>query len=241
MKFIIGKKLGMTQIWQGEEVAAVTKVQAGPCLVVQVKTKNKDGYEAVQLGYGEKKEKKVSRPQRGHLAGLGNLKYLREFRTEATNLQRGNKIDVSTFIAGDIVDVTGISKGKGFQGVVKRYGFHGHNTTHGTKDSVRMPGSIGSTGPAHVFKGMRMGGHMGDEQVTTKNLEIVQVDEQKNLLYIKGSVPGANNGLVLIKGKGELKIENPAENLNREEDLTAKKEDEKKGKLEKEEEDDSKI
>jgi large subunit ribosomal protein L3 len=211
MKFIIGKKINMTQVWQGEKTIGVTKVQAGPCVVVQIKNKEKDGYEAVQIGYGEKKEKRISKPQRGHLAELGNLRYLREFKTEAKNLQRGNKFDASIFVVGDIVDVTGVSKGKGFQGVVKRHGFHGHNKTHGTKDAVRMPGSIGATGPAHVFKGMRMAGHMGDEQVTTKNLEIVQVDETNNILYIKGSIPGATNGLLLIKGAGELKIKSAEE------------------------------
>jgi large subunit ribosomal protein L3 len=213
MKFIIGKKINMTQVWQGDQAIGVTKVQAGPCVIVQVKNKEKDGYEAVQIGYGEKKEKRISKPQRGHMAELGNLRYLREFRTETTDLQRGNKIDVSVFTAGDIVDVTGVSKGKGFQGVVKRHGFHGHNETHGTKDSVRMPGSIGATGPAHVFKGMRMPGHMGDEQVTTKNLEIIKVDEANNILYIKGSVPGATNGLLLIKGAGELKIKSAEEKI----------------------------
>jgi large subunit ribosomal protein L3 len=207
MKFIIGKKLGMTQIWQGDKVIPVTKVSAGPCVITQVKNVKKDGYTAVQIGYGEKKAKKVSKPLAGHLAGLANFRYLKEFRTKDESLQRGNTINISTFAAGDIVNATGFSKGKGFQGVVKRHGFHGHPTSHGTKDAVRMPGSIGATGPAHVFKGMRMGGHMGDEQVTTKNLKIVQVDEATNILYIRGAVPGATNGLVYIQGVGDLKIQ----------------------------------
>lgn len=206
MKFIIGKKLGMTQVWQGDKVLAVTKVQAGPCFVAQVKDAARDGYEAVQIGYGEKKAKKTAKPQKGHLQGLNNFRYLKEFRTVGADLKRGDKIDVNTFAVGDIVDVVGTSKGKGFQGVVKRHGFHGHPTTHGTKDAVRMPGSIGSTGPAHVFKGTRMGGHMGDERVTVKNLEVVQVDAVNNLLFIKGAVPGAVNGLLLIAGNGDLVI-----------------------------------
>ncbi len=210
MKFIIGKKLGMTQIWQGDVVVPVTKVSAGPCVVTQVKNAKKDGYAAVQIGYGERKAKKVSKPLAGHLKDLSNFRYLKEFRTKTEDLARGNTINISAFAVGDIVSATGISKGKGFQGVVKRHGFHGHPTTHGTKDAVRMPGSIGATGPAHVFKGMRMGGHMGDEQVTTKNLKIVQVDEAANILYIRGAVPGAKNGLVFIKGEGDLKIKTDA-------------------------------
>lgn len=206
MKFIIGKKLGMTQIWQGDKSLAVTKVQAGPCVIVQVKDAAKDGYEAVQIGYGEKKAKRTAKPQQGHLQGLNNFRYLKEFRVAGANLKRGDEINVATFAAGDIVDVVGTSKGKGFQGVVKRHGFHGHPVSHGTKDAVRMPGSIGATGPAHVFKGMRMAGHMGDERVTVKNLEIVQVDSANNLLFIKGAVPGAANGLLLINGAGDLAI-----------------------------------
>jgi large subunit ribosomal protein L3 len=206
MKFIIGKKLNMTQVWHGDAAIAVSPVQVGPCVVTQVKNSKKDGYEAVQIGYGTKKAKRVKKPQAGHLKDLGNLRKLKEFRVKDEVLKRGDIIDISTFISGDMVDVTGTSKGKGFQGVVKRHGFHGHPKTHGTKDAVRMPGSIGATGPAHVFKGMRMAGHMGDVQITTKNLEIVQVDEANNVLYIKGSVPGATNGVVVIKGKGELKI-----------------------------------
>ncbi len=210
MKFIIGKKIGMTQVWQGDEAVAVTKVQAGPCVVTQVKSIKDDGYEAVQVGYGEVKAKKIKKPQQGHLKETGNFRNLKEFRIKEVNLNRGDVIDVTTFAPGDIVDVIGTSKGKGFQGVVKRHHFHGHNTTHGTKDAVRMPGSIGATGPAHVFKGMRMGGHMGDDRVTTKNLEIVQVDEANGILFIKGSVPGAANSLVLVEGKGELKTRQTA-------------------------------
>ncbi len=197
----------MTQIWQGDEVVAVTAVEAGPCTVAQVKTKERDGYEAVQLGYGTKKEKNMGKAARGHLSGLGNLRYLREFRPESTGgLKRGDMIDSGTFAAGDKVQVTGTSKGKGFQGVVKRHGFAGSQKTHGNKDQLRMPGSIGATGPAHVFKGTRMPGQMGNERVTVTNLEIVEVDAEKGVLYVKGAIPGAINGLILVSGPGELKI-----------------------------------
>lgn len=205
MKFILGKKIEMTQVWQEDKVVAVTKVQAGPCKVVQVKTEDKDGYKAVQVGFGDKKEKNINKPQIGHTKGLGNFRYLREFRAE-DEVKRGDMIDIATFGKGDIVRVTGTSKGKGFQGVVKRWGFAGQVKTHGNKDQLRMPGSIGATGPAHVFKGTRMGGRMGGKQITTTNLEVIDVDVENNILYIKGSVPGARNGLVMIKGEGELKI-----------------------------------
>lgn len=205
----------MTQVWQGERVIGATKVQAGPCPVVQLKAiAGKDGYAAVQLGYGERKEKNIKKAQTGHLKkagivskdGKNNLKYLREFRDEANDLQVGDMVDVSTFEAGDVIKVTGTSKGKGFQGGVRRHGWHGHNTTHGTKDQVRTSGSIGAGGIQHVLKGMRMPGRMGNEQVTTANLKIVQVDQANNILYVSGAVPGARNGLVLISGEGELKI-----------------------------------
>ena len=206
MKFIIGRKLNMAQVWRGEAQVAVTRVQAGPCAVVQIKTNNKDKYEAVQIGFGEKKEKNIKKPQAGHLKNLGNFRYLKEFRTEPGDLKRGDIIDINTFTAGDKIKVTGISKGKGFQGVVKRHGFKGSKKTHGNKDQLRMPGSIGATGPAHVFKGQRMPGRMGNERVTTTNLEIIDVDKENNILLIKGSVPGPRNGLLLIAGEGNLII-----------------------------------
>jgi large subunit ribosomal protein L3 len=215
MKFILGKKLDMTQIWKDDEVIAVTRVQAGPCVITQVKDRKKDGYMAVQVGYGEKKEKNIKKPQRGHLNKLRvkneecrvNFRYLKEFRIEeGVNLSIGDIIDASVFEPGDQIKVTGVSKGKGFQGVVKRYGFHGQDKSHGTKDQLRMPGSIGATGPARVFKGVRMPGRMGGNRVTVKNLEIVGVDREDNILLIKGAVPGARNGLVMISGDGELKI-----------------------------------
>jgi len=215
MKFIIGKKLDMTQLWQGDNIMAVTRVQAGPCTVVQVKTDDKDGYTAIQVGYGEKKEKNIAKPQQGHMKNAGvKARFLREFRiaidtpkdAKEHQLKVGDKIDVNIFETGDNVQVTGISKGKGFQGVVKRHGFHGQDKTHGTKDQLRMPGSIGATGPAHVFKGVRMPGRMGGDRVTVKGLEIIEVDKENNILLIKGAVPGARNGLVLIQGEGELEM-----------------------------------
>ena len=217
MKFILGKKIDMTQVWHGDVVIGVTRVQAGPCTIVQVRNKKNDGYEAVQLGYGTRKEKNVKKPQIGHMKELGIFRYLREFRLDnekvskknqvELEVKRGDKIDVGTFDAGDKVKVISTSKGKGFQGVVKRHGFHGQDKTHGNKDQLRMPGSIGSTGPQHVFKGVRMPGRMGGERVTTTNLEIVEIDKENNIILIKGSVPGANNGLVMIVGEGELKIQ----------------------------------
>lgn len=211
MKFIIGKKLAMTQIFKEDGmVVPVTKVQAGPCAVVQVKSAAKDGYTAVQFGYGEKKAKNITKSLRGHAGNLGNFPYLREMRIketgkEKTEWQRGQVIDVSSFTAGDIVDAIGVSKGLGFQGVVKRHHFHGAPASHGHKDQLRHSGSVGAKGPAHVFKGTRMGGHMGDERVTVKNLEIAEVDAANNILYIRGAVPGARNGLIIIKGEGEMK------------------------------------
>lgn len=207
----------MTQVWRGDEVFAVTRVKAGPCVVVQVKNKEKDGYDSVQIGYGERKEKNIKKPQRGHLEKLRiknlelriNLKDLREFRCSAEEISKldvGDVIAVDTFNSGDTVKVTGISKGKGFQGVVKRHGFHGQDKTHGNKDQLRMPGSIGSQAPQRVFKGVRMAGHMGSDRVTVKNLEIIDVDKENNILFIKGAVPGARKSLILVSGEGELKI-----------------------------------
>jgi large subunit ribosomal protein L3 len=176
-----------------------------------VRTSGRDRYDAVQIGFGTRKEKNIKKPQKGHMKGLGNFMKLREFRIDRLKpkdskpeLVEGDKISAATFSEGDKVKITGISKGKGFQGVVRRHGFHGHNTTHGTKDQVRMGGSVGATAPAHVFKGLRMPGHMGNDQVTVHNLEIIKVDKEAGVLYIKGAVPGARDGLLLVSGKGEL-------------------------------------
>jgi len=194
---IIGRKLGMTQIFRDSgEAEAVTAVEAGPCSVVQIKTVAKEGYNAVQLGFGE--AKRLKSPQRGHLRGLGQFKHLREFRVDdIEDIQV--KVDVSMFSEGDLVDVTGMSKGKGFAGVVKRHGFAGGPKTHGQSDRHRHPGSIGATtSPGRVLKGTRMAGHMGNRRVTVRKLEVLKADPERNLLLIKGAVPGAKNGLLLI-------------------------------------------
>ena len=211
MKFILAEKQTMTQKYgDNGAVIPVTKVVAGPCVVTQVRTQDRDGYTAVQVGFGSRR--KVSKPVQGHLGATGIFRYLREFRVPAdamAGLKVGDKITVTTFQPGDVVRVTGTSKGRGFQGVVKRHGFHGSPKTHGHKDQLRMPGSIGATGPAHVFKGTRMGGQMGNAQVTVTNLSIVEVNAAENTLYIKGAVPGATGNLILIAGEGELTMTEP--------------------------------
>jgi large subunit ribosomal protein L3 len=194
---IIGRKLGMTQIFRDSgEAEAVTVVEAGPCSVVQIKTVAKEGYNAVQLGFGE--TKRLKSPQRGHLRGLGQFKHLKEFRVDDIgDIQV--KVDVSLFQEGDLVDVTGMSRGKGFAGVVKRHGFAGGPKTHGQSDRHRHPGSIGATtSPGRVLKGTRMAGHMGNRRVTVRQLEVLKADPERNLLLIKGAVPGGKNGLLLI-------------------------------------------
>jgi large subunit ribosomal protein L3 len=203
---IIGKKLGMTQIFRDDGRAeAVTAVEAGPCTVVQIKTADKEGYNAVQFGFGE--AKRLKSPQRGHLKELGQFRYLRELRVDdIEGVAVGDRVDVSLFNEGDIVDVTGISKSKGFAGVVKRHGFAGGPKTHGQSDRHRHPGSIGaSSSPGRVFKGTRMPGHMGNDRVTVRHLEVLGTDVDRNLLLVKGAVPGSKNGLLLIKksGRGE--------------------------------------
>jgi len=223
MKFILGKKMQMTQIWENDRVLAVTPVLAGPCVVTQVKTKAIDKYSALQLSFGGRKEKNIKKPQLGHFkkAGVAPM-HVREFRTENDlEVKAGDKISTATFAVGDVVAVTGTSKGRGFQGVVKRHGFQGGRKSHGNKDQLRMPGSVGPKGPAHIFKGMRMGGRMGNERVTVTNLTIVAIDEEKNILYIKGALPGANDGLLLIKGQGDLVVDSSAkvENTDTEEAL----------------------
>jgi large subunit ribosomal protein L3 len=178
---------------------AVTAVEAGPCCVIQVKTEAKEGYGAVQLGFGEAKQ--VNSPQRGHLKELGKFRYLREFRIEDTgDIQVGDKVDASLFEAGELVDVTGISRSKGFAGVVKRHHFKGGPKTHGQSDRHRAPGSIGAgTSPGRVFKGTRMAGRMGGDRVTVRNLEVYRSDPERNILLVKGALPGPKNGLLLIK------------------------------------------
>jgi len=197
---IIGRKLGMTQIFKSNgEAEAVTTIEAGPCTVIQVKTAAKEGYDAVQLGFGE--AKRLKSPQRGHLKGLGQFRYLREFRVEDIEAVKiGDRVDVSLFEEGDMVDVTGVSKGKGFAGVVKRHGFAGGPKTHGQSDRHRHAGSIGATtSPGRVLKGTRMAGRMGNERVTVRHLEVFEADPERNLLLVKGAVPGNKNRLLLIR------------------------------------------
>ncbi|MDO8688359.1 MAG: 50S ribosomal protein L3 [Dehalococcoidales bacterium] len=206
MSGIIGRKLGMTQIFQDNgEVETVTAIEAGPCAVIQVKTAVKEGYNAVQLGFGA--TKRLQSPQRGHLKELGPFKYLREFRLNDTqDIKVGDTVQVSLFVAGDLVDVTGISKGKGFAGVVKRHHFAGGPKTHGQSDRHRHPGAIGSTtSPGRVWKGLRMAGRMGGERVTVSRLSILKADVERNLLLVKGAIPGNRNGLVLIRKSRQRK------------------------------------
>lgn len=201
-KGIIGKKLGMTQVFNDDGAAVgVTAIEVEPSVVVQVKTKNKEGYDAIQLGYGRKKQKSVTKPLQGHFnkANKGFFRKLREFQPDEGKYEIGQEITADIFKAGDFVDVVGTSKGKGFQGVVKRHGFHGGRATHGSMFH-RAPGSIGaSADPSRVFKGTRMGGHMGSVRKTIQNLQIWQVRPDRNLILLKGSIPGSKNGFVLIK------------------------------------------
>ncbi|MBI2909910.1 MAG: 50S ribosomal protein L3 [Chloroflexi bacterium] len=197
---IIGKKIGMTRVIQDDgTVKAVTAIEAGPCSVIQVKRTEREGYNAVQLGFGL--AKKLNSPEKGHLKKQGFFKHLHEFKVDdAATLQAGQVVDVSFLKPGDRVDVIGTSKGRGFAGVVKRHHFSGGPKTHGQSDRHRAPGSIGSTTtPGHVYKGLRMAGHMGAERVTVKNLTVVGADPARNLLLVEGSAPGARNGLLLIK------------------------------------------
>jgi large subunit ribosomal protein L3 len=206
MKGILGKKVGMTQVFDDRgEVVPVTVIEAGPCFVAQIKTVERDGYLAIQLGFEETKPKRLTNPQLKHLqkSGLVPLRHLREFHLAEDDIARyeeGQKVTVEIFEAGEYVDVTGVSKGRGFAGVVKRHGFRGGPKTHGQSDRHRAPGSIGAcTTPGRVFKGKRMPGRMGGERVTVQGLQVVMVDPERNLLIVKGAVPGAKNGLLMIR------------------------------------------
>jgi len=203
MKAILGKKLGMTQVFDGDELVPVTVIEAKSCVIVQKKTKEKDGYTAVQLGLEEVPEDKVTKPLLGHFkkSEIAPRRYLKEIRTEDVDqLKVGEEIKVDVFNKGDLVNVTGISKGKGFQGVVKRYGFKGGPASHGAKQWHRRPGSIGaSSDPSRVFKGKKMPGRMGARKVTVRNLEVVGVEKEQSLLLVKGSVPGKRGSLLVIK------------------------------------------
>ena len=195
----------MTQVFDDKGVAhPATVLSVGPVTVTQAKSTDKDGYKAVQIGYGERNEKNINQAQRGHLKDLGLFRYLKEFRSEE-EYNRGDIIDVSKFEIGDIVEVSATSKGKGFQGVVKRHGFAGGPRTHGNKHHERTPGSIGAQGPQRVLKGVRMAGRMGADRVTVKNLKVLQVDKDNNQLVLRGAVPGHRGTLVEIKVKQPIK------------------------------------
>jgi len=203
-KAIIGKKVGMTQIFdENGKVVPVTVIEAGPCVVVQKKTEEKDGYASVQLGYGDVKEKKLTKPEKGHLqkAGVDFKKYLKEFRLEDTeSLNVGDVIGADVFEVGDKVDVTGVSKGKGYAGVIKRFGAQRTPTSHGGGPVHRHAGSMGSgTDPSRIFKGKIGAGHMGSDQITVQNLDVVKVDAELNMIVVKGAIPGAKGGIVYIK------------------------------------------
>lgn len=197
---LLGRKLGTLQIFDRDgTVVPVTVIEAGPCTVLQVKTKERDGYEAVQLGFGARRW--VNEPMKGHFKGLGSFRYLREFGVdEIGQWQVGQRVGAEIFEPGDLVDVSGISKGRGFAGVMKRHGFHGGPKTHGQSDRGRAPGSIGaSASPGRVIKGMKMAGHMGATKVTVRNLEVVDSKPAQGVIMVKGSVPGAKDGLLRIR------------------------------------------
>ncbi len=204
MKGLIGRKVGMTQVFgEDGQVTPVTLIEAGPCYVTQVRAVETDGYTAVQLGFGEIKPRRLTGGQLGHLKrnSLPPLRYLREFRLKSIEpLSPGQKLKADEFAVGDAVDVVGASKGKGFQGGVKRHGFRGGPKTHGQSDRQRAPGSIGSTTtPGRVLKGTRMAGQMGNIRITSQNLKVVLVDEERNLIGVSGSVPGAKGSIVMVK------------------------------------------
>ena len=197
---MIGKKVGMTRIFAEDgSVIPVTAIEAGPCTVTQIKTRDKEGYDAIQLGFEE--SKRLNKPEKGHLKNTGAFRHLREFVAgDVSSIELGQKVTVEMFQAGEKVDIVGTSKGRGFAGVVKRHGFAGGPKTHGQKDRHRAPGSVGGgTDPGKTFKGQRMAGHMGNERVTIKRLEVVKTNPDRNLILIKGAVPGARNSLLLLK------------------------------------------
>mgnify|MGYP001605029207 CR=1 FL=1 len=204
MKFILAKKVNMTQIFKEDgKVQPATILSAQPITVSQVKTKEKDGYTAVQIGTGSRREKNISKPVRGHLKDVGNLAVLKEFKmADVSAFNKGDKISLKTFAVGDSINVSAISKGKGFQGVVKRHGFHGGPRSHGQKHSEREPGSIGGGGRSggKVIKGMRMAGRTGSDRITVKNLKVIGIDQENNIMLVSGAVPGRRGTLVEIRG-----------------------------------------
>ncbi len=203
MRGIIGKKIGMTQLFlENGECVAATAIEAGPCTVIQLKTLEKDGYEAVQLGFGT--SKRLNKAEKGHLREFGDHPHLHEFRAPVEGTEVGQKIDAGFIAPGDLLKVTGRSKGMGFAGTVKRHHFRGGPKTHGQSDRHRAPGSVGGgTFPGRVLKGKRMAGHMGNERVTALNLKVLSVDAERNLVLVRGAVPGANGGIVIVEKVGE--------------------------------------
>ena len=201
---ILGKKIGMAHVFGTHGgIVPVTAIESGPCVVTQVRTASKDGYDAVQVGFGE--TKRLNSPQKGHLGKLGSLKYLREVAAEDTSsVEVGQVANAGMFDSGELVDITGTSKGKGFAGSMKRHHFHGGPKTHGQSDRHRAPGSIGAgTSPGRVWKGQRMAGHMGNEKVTVRNLEILEANPDRNVLLVRGAVPGPRGGLLIISKAGK--------------------------------------
>lgn len=189
----------MSQIWKDDKAIPVTLVQAGPITITQVRTKEKDGYDALQVGF-EPTKKRLNKPMAGHLKKLGNFRYLKEFSTSDKEYKVGDVLDIGQFQEGEKVKVSGLNKGRGFQGVVKRYGFHGGPKTHGQKDRLRAPGSIGATAPQRIMPHRKMAGRMGQERKTIKNLEIASIDKENNVLMVKGAVPGLKGTLLEIRG-----------------------------------------
>lgn len=202
MKFILGTKQNMTQFFKEDGVVVPATIVSVPrSVVTQIKTVETDGYDAIQIASGERKEKNIAKAQLGHFKGKGNFRFVKEFRLKgekSSDLKVGDKLSADIFEAGDVISVTGISKGKGFQGGVKRHGFKGAPNTHGHRHDTRRPGSIGATGPQRVFKGTRMAGRMGSDRITVKNLEVVAVDIENNQLLVKGAVPGKRGTLLEI-------------------------------------------
>ena len=220
LKGIIGRKLGMTQVFgDNGNVIPITVIEAGPCAITQIKTMEKEGYNALQLGFMKKKPQRVNRPLSGHFqkSGTGPFYFLKEFRVdEAGEYKVGQEITLETFAVGDVIDITGISKGRGFAGVIKRHGFKGSHASHGTHEYFRHGGSIGSnTFPGRTFKGKRMPGHYGNSRVTVQNFKIVDIKPENNLLLVKGAIPGSINSIVIIREaakKGAPREEHSAAN-----------------------------
>jgi large subunit ribosomal protein L3 len=209
VKGILGAKLGMTQVWDNNKVVPLTVVQAGPCVVTQVRTTDKDGYAAVQLAFGAIASRKVNKPEAGHFAkaNVAPRRHVVELRTtDAGDYELGQEVTVSTFAAGQAIDVSGRTKGKGFAGVMKRHGFHGLKASHGVERKHRSPGSIGACAtPGRVFKGVRMAGRMGGVRYTAQGLTIQAVDVENNLLLVRGAIPGPKGALVLVRSAAKLK------------------------------------